>query len=564
MKWFSKPKDKYTRVKFVHNKFFFEDENMPAKIFINKNEYAQVFVNGTLIEKETELRSTDSIVIEYKNNIIEEPRCQFEILTDENHLEASLKKIVKVGKKYEFKPITEYTHNLKLEIVELDYYPEPNDFDEIESFLRKQGLNGVFNDENIKEICISESNIILPVVSAKLPVPGKPARFELIGSLKNGDHIQENQFFAEFVDETPGIPGYDIYGIEIKPNTLDFFPEIGENVLIEDRGLMSLKKGRLVFTPYKINVIEEQTVKKTINFEDRIVEYDGDVVIDGDVKEGGQIKCNGNITILGGVFESYVCADGNVTVKGNAEQAIIYSGFSKIAAKQIESYSLQYLEIFERIMFESSFTAEDGFDYSEKTKSLELAKSEFLAIEQSIEPFVSLVDQFGSKEIQELYQKFLDICKNGVKVALNDQSNTEDIRNEMEKFYSIISQSKEHLKDDLGALEMNSANGSHLFGYNSITITGSGIFQTNIQSYHSVKIANKSLSSSIEAEDYIEVNEYKPGNQEQTKLYVKKNNGYIKVHKLHSDSLLQIGDRKYMNEADEFGVMYKANTFPKK
>ncbi|MGF7535562.1 FapA family protein [Bacillus mexicanus] len=564
MKWFSKSEtDKFSKVKFLHNKFYFEDPDKPAKITIQENDYASVLVNESPVKNEVEFSSTDKISISYRDNIVVEPSFKFEVFTDENNEEALLQKTITLGKGYQFNPISEFEHNPKLFIKELNLHPSPIAFDEVESFLKKQGFNGVFNNDNIHQICVSEENITLPVVTSRESIPGKPARFELLNLVENGKQIKENQFFAEYVDETPGEPGFDIYGIKIEPEDLTFFPDIGENVLVEDRGLMSLKNGRLVYTPYSINIIEEQNVEKTLTYEDGLVEYDGDVVINGDIKEGGQIKCTGNLTVLGGVFESYVFADGNIVIKGNADQSVIYSGFSKTSAKQVETYSLQYLEVLERVMFESSFTAEDGFDYEEKTKSLELAKSEFNSIQQSIDPFLSLIQQFGSPEIQQLFDKFMDICKQGTKTVLNDQSNTEDIRLEMEKFYAIIEESKEHLKDDLGLLETGSANSSHLFGYNKIKINGTGTFQTIIESNESVEISGKSLSTQIVAEQYIEVGEFKPGTQQDMKLYVKKSSGYVKIDALGSDSLIQIGDKKYAAIDDEKNVVYETKNIPK-
>ncbi|MCK1999925.1 FapA family protein [[Brevibacterium] frigoritolerans] len=565
MKWFSKSEaDLYSKIKFVHNKFYFDDPTKPGKFSVKDSEYVQIQVNGTIVTGDVILNPSDVVSIEYQNHILVKPCCHFEIFTDEKNEEALLQKTVQIGKGYQLIPICEFTLSPVLQIGELDIFTEPNDFDEIDSLLRKKGLNGVFNDENIRQIAISETNITLPVVNAKPAIPGKPARFELMGAIENGKRIETNQFFAEYVDETPGQPGYDIYGIEVQPEDLFFFPEFGENVLVEDRGLMSLKEGRLVFTPFSINIIEEQSIQKTINYEDGLVVYDGDVVIDGDIKEGGQVKVTGNLTILGGVFESYVFVDGDVVIKGNADQSVIYSGFSKTAAKYIETYSLQYLEIFERVMFESSFTAEDGYDYTEKTKSLELAKSEFKSIQQSIDPFLSLVQQFGGPETQALYEKFSGICCEGVKTVLNDQSGTEDIKNKMESFYAIITESKEFLKDELGSLESGSANSSHLFGYNKIKINGTGTFQTIIESNYSVEVSGKSLSTSIIAEKFIEVGEFRPGSQNDMKLYVKKSNGYIKIDNLHSDSIVQIGEKKYLSVDNEDNVLYESKNFPKK
>lgn len=563
MKWFSKPESElYSKVKFSHSKFYFEDSTKPSKISIPKSEYVEVSLNGSVVSGEITFNKDDQLVITYLNNVVTEPTCDLSVEVDDKKKEAKLKKTITKGTGYQLEPIQEFTLNPKLKVSCIVIAPEPYAFDEIDSFLRKESLNGIFLDENIHLIAVSEETIELPVVIAKEAKAGLPARFELIGDLQDGTHLSKEHFFAEYVDETPGVSGYDVYGIEIQPEDLFFFPEFGENVLVEDRGLMSLKEGRLVFNQHDINVIEEISVKQTFTWEDGMVEYDGDVVIDGNIKEGGQIKCTGNLTILGGVFESYVFADGNIEIKGNADQSVIYSGFSKIAAKQIETYSLQYLEVFERVMFETSFAVENG-DYEEKTKSLELAKSEFAHIQQSIDPFLSLVQQFGNNETKALFNMFSTVCTESVKVVLDDQSNSEDMRSEMEKFYQLIDDSKGMLKDGLGTLYSGSANSSHLFAYQEIEVTGTGTFQTIIDSNNSVKVSGQSLSTNITAEHLVDVNEFRPGNQNEYKIYVKKSSGMIKINKLHSDSLLQLGSKQYISIDDEVNIVYENSNFPK-
>ncbi|MGN5650298.1 FapA family protein [Bacillus sp. Brlt_9] len=564
MKWFSKSeKELYSKVKIMNEKVYFEDIEKPAKIKLIESAYVMYALNGKDVSGEVTINHNDVLNITYCDNVISEASCTYKVTTNSANSEAKLKKVITNGEAYKIKSISEFTLTPHLEIVKTKTSPPPTDFDELESLLRKEGLNGVFLDDNIHKIAISEEDIKLCVVVSKEPIPGKPARFELIDGLENNNVLNKEQFFAVYVDETPGISGYDIYGIELPPEELSFFPEFGSNIMVEDRGLMSLKQGRLVFSPFKIDIIEESTVQKSINWEDGLVVYEGDVLIDGDVKEGGQIKCTGNIRITGSVFDSYIFSDGTITIEGNTNQSVIYSGFSKIAAKQIETYCLKYLEILERIMFEASFAAEDGYNYEEKTKSLELAKSEFIAIKQGIEPFLSLIEQFGCQGIRDIYTMFNTICDEAVKTALNDQSGTEEIRLQMEKFYSLISESKSFLNEDTGNLMLGSANSSHLFAYKEINVTGSGTFQSMIESNDSVIIQGQCLSTNIVADEHIDIQEYRPSEQNEIKIHLRQRSGYIKVQHLHSDSLLQLGEKKYVTMDDETNILYDNKNFPK-
>ncbi|MED2737740.1 FapA family protein [Bacillus toyonensis] len=564
MKWFSKSeKELYSKVKVMNEKVYFEDIEKPAKIKLVESAYISYALNGSNVSGEVIINHDDKLTITYSNNVISEASCTYKVVTNANNSEAKLKKSITNGEAYRIKNISEFTLTPQLEIVQTKTSPPPTDFDELESLLRKEGLNGVFIDDNIHKVAISEENISLCVVVSKEAIPGKPARFELIDGLENNKHINNDQFFATYVDETPGVSGYDIYGIEILPEELSFFPEFGLNIMVEDRGLISLKEGRLVFSPYKIDIIEETSVQKTINWEDGLVVYEGDVLIEGDVIEGGQIKCTGNIKITGSAYDSYIFSDGDITIEGNTNQSVVYSGFSKIAAKQVEAYCLKYLEILERIMFEASFAAEDGYNYEEKTKSLELAKSEFTAIKQGIEPFLSLIEQFGCQDIISTYNTFNEVCEEAVKTALNDQSGSEEIRTKMEKFYALISDSKSFLNEDSGALMIGSANSSHLFANKEINVTGSGTFQTMIESNEAVIVKGQCLSTNIVADDHIDIQEYKPSEQNEIKIHMRQRSGFIKVQHLHSDSLLQLGERKYVTPDDETNVLYDSKNFPK-
>lgn len=551
------------KAKFIQNKIVFEDGAKFVTITAPTNTDVKIIVNGIIATGEFVLTPNDEINIVYENNEIEKYDCNLSLDVSDDEMEATLKKEVVFGKRLEFSPIVEYTDHLKLKVIEVDTPPPPLETDEIKEFILSKGLDADYQEENIAKIAFSNETIELIIMEGRRPKHGKPAGFELIEGIDDESLVGKDQFFAEYVDETPGDDGKNVFGDAIPAETPMVFPDFGPNVLIEDRGLMSLAEGRLIFTPHKIDIIEIVSVEKTINWEDGFVHYESDVTIDGDVKEGGQIKCDGNITIKGGVFESYVFSDGHINVEGNIEQSVVYSGFSKFAAKNIETYSLQYLVIMERVMFERSFYADDGSNYLEKNKSIELAESEFKAIEQSVAPFISLVTQNGSGEVKALYDEFNTTVSEAKEVVLNDESNADQVKEKMELFYELIENSKALIKDTLGELVTNSSNRSHLFSFSDTIISGSGIYQTNIESYKEVDLSNKSFVSSITAENGITIGEFNPGSDPDLFLDVKKSNGFINAKKIIPECILKLDSKKHLVEDEMEDVRIDRNNFPK-
>lgn len=547
-----------------NSRIYFEKDAESVTLDITDSDFFSVLKNNEVVKDRVEVSPSDTIQIIYNNHIISSPQIVYETsVVGENEL-VILSKKIKNGSYYQLENINEYTDVLHLKLELTAMFPEPTKIEDLETLLDRKGYDGVFLNENIAKVSLSEVDIELPVVEAKKPIPGEPARFELITGISNSSVIDKDQFFAKYVDETEGIDGYDVYGTKIKAENLFYFPELDNNVMVEDRGLISLTRGRLIFDKTNIGIIEVNTVEKTINWEDGLIIYETDVVIEGDIKEGGQIKCNGNITITGGVYESYVFADGDVTIKGKVDQSVIYSGFSKTAAVRVESYSLQYLVIIERVMFESSFTAADGFDYSEKRKSLELAESEFKAIKNSISPFFTLVFQYGNDEVIKLYNQFNQIVDAGLDIVLDDQSNTESIKEVMDSFYAIIESSKKSLKDDLGSLVASGSDNSHLTSFLGIRMEGPGTYQSNIESGSTIEIAGKSLSTNLIAKSKIEVEEFNPGNRTDCFLSVTKGSGVIRAREIHSYSNIRIRNTTHTTEEDLINVEITENYLEEK
>ena len=551
----------YSKVKVTKQNVFLEDNDKNGRITIPKTFDGTVLLNGKPIIGLLEFNINDKISININNPILKEASYSLDIEIAPDNMSANLTKTVLkgTGKVLEEK----MEDNPSLKIIQIDIFPEPIPIDDLEEFVSLKGITHGINDVALSLICISEENIKETISIGKKPKSGKPTGFHLLNGIINNEKIDKDIFFAEFKDAEGGENGYTIFGNPIIPEIKTIFPDFGNNVLVDDRGLMSLEKGRLIFNDFKVEIIKEEEIVKTYNWEDGTIVLDGDLIITGDIKEGGQIKCTGNLLIKGSVVESYVFAEGDIIIEGNVEQSVLYSGFETIAFQNLETFSLQYLQILERVMFESSFFANDGTDYTEKTNSINMAKSEFEQIHNSSAPFITLVQDFGGIETQQIYTDFEKVKNESRITILNDQSSQDDIKVEMEKFYQLIKESKEKVIENKGDIVINSSNSSHLFASNNVNINGSGIFQTNIEARNGIVITGKSISSNLIANNFVDVNEFEAIDEISNKILVKKNSGFIKLNTRITDTWIYLGEKGNINDSLQRNVSFTKENFPK-
>ena len=130
------------------------------------------------------------------------------------------------------------------------------------------------------------------------------------------NHCKQADVLARIIPETPGTPGSDVYGHEIKPRELKRETlKFGRNIqLSEDRNsITSLVDGHVSLVDDKVFVSDVYQVEN-VDVSTGNIEYDGSVEVTGYVAANFEVKAGGNVIINGLVEGAKIFAGGNIII----------------------------------------------------------------------------------------------------------------------------------------------------------------------------------------------------------------------------------------------------------
>ena len=556
-------KPEQTKIRFYADSFQFSDGEGTAKLIIPEHKNLTVSINGEKKTGTAEVSKEDSVTYAWDSREIQKAEKTYHFIVSDDRLQLSMTKKPLKGRRYSIKQHEEFVSSLEIEIIEEEYTDSLDSAEWLKDYIFSNGYNGDYLEENLHYFCDSEEvEDEIPILKGKEPKPGTPSHFKLVTGLEHDDFVEKEMLIATFVEETDGTPGKGVKGEEVLPPVINIFPSFGDNIVLEDRGVVSLRDGRVCFENGFIDVIVQENIDQNLNWEDGFVQYEGDVYLTGDIKEGAQIKVKGHLTVDGGIFESYVFVDGDITVNGNVDHSVVYGGFRRMSLRRLEEYSIQILQILEKLMFETSFTAEDGNNYEHKRTAVDFAKDQMKIVVRTAEPFVTLVDANGSDMEKCWFAKFHsqieDTCK-----KLTDEINADSVKSLMDLHRNIIEDAKLEVSDRTHKVVLKSANSSHIFASGNIHIEGAGTYLSFLESGTEVHITGLCTGTTVVAENAASINEFNPGTQKEVKLKVNKARGNIRVNKRHANSLFVLGTKENVNLDCEKDIFFDRKTFPK-
>ncbi|HZK42806.1 MAG TPA: FapA family protein [Syntrophomonadaceae bacterium] len=142
------------------------------------------------------------------------------------------------------------------------------------------------------------------------------ANYHDLGLIYN---VKMGELLAEKTLATPGIPGIDITGKEIKPKAgVDFRIPRGKNTFCNDDETMLLAAtdGNVTIRDNKIVIDPVFEVPGDVDFSSGNIDFVGDVVINGSVNSGFKVEAGGDIEIMGFVEGAQVISKGSILVRG--------------------------------------------------------------------------------------------------------------------------------------------------------------------------------------------------------------------------------------------------------
>jgi uncharacterized protein len=146
--------------------------------------------------------------------------------------------------------------------------------------------------------------------------------------------VSQGKVIARKMPFGQGVPGMDVTGKELPPTPgKDIQIKPGKNAYVSEDGkfLIAAKSGYVYREGDLINVGEQLTIDKDVDFSVGNIKYTGDVDIKGNVLPGFVVEADGNILIKGEVESARIVSRGGaVTI----EKGIIGKGDMAVAAKK--------------------------------------------------------------------------------------------------------------------------------------------------------------------------------------------------------------------------------------
>jgi hypothetical protein len=175
------------------------------------------------------------------------------------------------------------------------------------------------------------------IAEGKPPVDGENARLVFEVDLQKGTRpkeeqggkvdyrsiqsivqVAQGQVIARKEPPGKGTPGIDVLGKEIPATPgADIVIKPGKNTFISEDGryLKSAKSGYIYKQGDIINVGEQLTIKKDVDFSVGNIKYSGDVEVDGNVLPGFTVETDGNILVKGEAESARIISrNGSVTI----------------------------------------------------------------------------------------------------------------------------------------------------------------------------------------------------------------------------------------------------------
>ncbi|ADU31995.1 FapA family protein [Evansella cellulosilytica] len=424
-----------------------QDGKQPC-LFPNKK--VKVYINGELLKKEQAVFEEDEITwetppeVEYKTTISKDHLYVYLYIYPEIYQTNRLKNKKRSNRFIiEAEPISRELNleEVVSEIVE-DVYKK-----NIRIEINTTAIIDEILAPTFKEITIAEGLPVIPASDGYIKKFFSTSIKEVLEEVKGTidfknrvkiPTVEPGDVIAQIIPPKPGMPGHDVYGKELKPNTpKEIVARAKPKVKLTDDGnAIALVPGRPSLTGTSVkyfDVLDVHEVYGDVDMSTGNIHFNGDVIIRGHVKDNMKIECSGSLFIYGSVYHSTLISSQNIYIFGNVMQ-------SKISAGQ---FGLYYSEMY-KVSQSISSTLKQLNDALSQVKHVLSNKN----IDYSFGYIVSTLieSKFPSlmKNVEEFYRISNDIRKAENDLTLNIQITTNALR-KFSSLQSILSIESEHM-----------------------------------------------------------------------------------------------------------------------
>lgn len=426
----------------------------------------------------------------------------------------------------------------------------------MEDKIRKMDTWGVITDEVVAEgtpaIDAEDDKIIFE--------ERKVSRFSFNNNSKNNidykdinniNSIENGQVIGTLVPGKDAKEGITVYGRPIKNKVKKRnIITCDEGCLIIGNKIVAKISGELSFNNFVVSVKNHYIRSSDVDIKTGNINFPGNVTVNGNVMEGMYVRAFNELIITGGVFKSNVQAGENITINGNIMNSSIIAGGDNFN-KNIRANNLSNLEyIFDQLIKSINFLTHKGVDVNDKNIGILVKTLLESKYKESFAFFNETVNI--SKNSLELDDPIVETLKNKfIGSATSNINSIHDIRD----ILKLVRNEKQELdkqKDTVAKINLKNCQESDIQASDKITVSGGGVFASNIESLDSI-IFEKSSSvcrgGHLKARKYIKAGVVGSESGSNTVLEVTDGSGRIEISVVHENTLLVISNKKYLTNS---------------
>ncbi len=537
-----------------------------ATIVIPENPLIQVYVNGERVEGETVVSRSHIVDIQFSSI---QPRVSYDVVVSDDELSVSVRANVVKGVELHLKDDRVPKRRLKLEIEEVDRYPNPASPAVILDLLYKNGFHGVIDYPAIHRLCTARGTQQEVVLRGSPPRQGKPANLRLSTSFQTErDSLFRTVRLPKVAIGTTcaviepgfeGVPGVNVYGVPILPaSTTPHLPRLGDGVTDVNGDIVAIREGRLVYTKHRIDVVPELIFERNLSSDDGKIEFDGNIVVHGSIRNGAIVKASGAVIVYGDIETSSVIGGQGVLVGEGIYGSTVISGHHQIVYDRL-------LQLLNRMIPElSRFGHEYALMIAHAIKRFDahttIPKIPGILFEKRHKRLAQMVEQFvdeGSVElsnIDPIYRDLRELIETTWSRNYRQNVSQKDCEIFLDKLIAFR-RSLESSPTQRTVVHAKHVASSTIRSVGNIVVK-CNCYSSNLESGNTVAIQQALRGGFVIARKSVYVTELGSPLAVETSVRVEDFNGFIRAQVNHPNTLLEVHGRRVRTYNTERNIRY--------
>jgi uncharacterized protein (DUF342 family) len=523
-----------------------------ATISIPDDPRIEVMIDGNKVSGRVVVSESHTIEVTFHET---EPSVTYDISVSDDSMSVSMKVNVVSGSTLKLKD-TEPVRHLTLAVEEVPIPPEPISPEKILDLLKERGFKGHVDYTALNRLCYATVTREEVIIHGTPPRPGRPVRFQKVLVPVEADSntrkmrlstVSTGTTIAVFEPEIAGLPGRDVYGNIIQPETKSVMPTFGSGVIEVNGYIVAARDGRLVFTKKRIDVVPEYVIEDDLTAQHGEIIFEGNVVVIGAVLEGASVNATGAVTVYGSVKHATIRGEHGVTVTGHITGSRIWAGHRQWLYTHLASLVKTMIVRLERFlddyrtMVEYAMKRFDAYTVIPQIPTL-LLDRRYPELDDDFNSFIKDdFDQLLSLDIS--YRSLYELIRAKWQGIHRASIREEDIQ-------SLLSSLKEYLleiestRTDMSIISALSVTSSMLYATGNILIKGKGSVSSTLESGNSISVSGHVRGGFLTAKKAIYVGELGNPYGIESSVRVTDKHGVVRIKTRYPNTVVEVNGER--------------------